>query len=94
MPEFEMMGLLSWVVMGLLAGLLGRFLTPGRDAMGCVMTVLTGIVGAIVGGFVATWAGFGGFRGFDVYSLLVATAGAVLFLIVLRLLRGGKRESD
>ena len=63
MPEFEMMGLLSWLVMGLLAGLLGRFLLPGRDAMGCIVTTLTGIVGAVVGGFVATWLGFGGFRG-------------------------------
>ena len=94
MPEFEMMGLLSWLVMGLLAGLLGRFLLPGRDAMGCIVTTLTGIVGAVVGGFVATWLGFGGFRGFDIYSLLVATAGAILFLIVLRILRGGRRESD
>jgi uncharacterized membrane protein YeaQ/YmgE (transglycosylase-associated protein family) len=94
MPEFEMMGLLSWVIMGLLAGLLGRFLLPGRDAMGCFVTTLTGIIGAVVGGFVATWLGFGGFRGFDLYSLMVATAGAVLFLLVLRLLRGRRDRED
>lgn len=94
MPEFEMMGLLSWVIMGLIAGLLGRFLLPGRDAMGCFVTTLTGIVGAVVGGFVATWLGFGGFRGFDIYSFFVATAGAILFLIVLRILRGSNRKVD
>ena len=94
MPEFAMMGLLSWVVMGLLAGALARALVPGQDRMGCVVTILTGIVGAVVGGFVATWLGFGGFQGFDIYSFLVATAGAILFLILLRLLRGGRRESD
>ncbi|MEZ5313365.1 MAG: GlsB/YeaQ/YmgE family stress response membrane protein [Thermoanaerobaculia bacterium] len=93
MPDFAMMGLFSWILMGLLAGALGRFLLPGRDPMGCVATVLTGIVGAIVGGFVATTLGFGGFQGFDVYSLLLATLGAILFLFVLRLLSGRRKPT-
>ncbi len=92
MPDFAMMGLFSWIVMGLLAGALARFVLPGKDAMGCFMTLATGIVGAIVGGFVATLLGFGGFQGFDIYSLLVATLGAVIFLLLLRALRGGKRS--
>ncbi len=90
MPEYVQMGLFSWIVMGLLAGALARFLLPGRDALGCITTSLVGIVGAVVGGFVATLLGFGGFQGFDVYSLIIATIGAVLFLLVVRLLRGGK----
>ncbi|MFN7942934.1 MAG: GlsB/YeaQ/YmgE family stress response membrane protein [Thermoanaerobaculia bacterium] len=89
MPKFAMMGLFSWILMGLLAGALARFFLPGRDKMGCFMTLATGIVGSIVGGFVATLLGFGGFAGFDVHSLIVATLGALLFLLVLRLLRGG-----
>jgi len=91
MPQYAMMGLLSWILMGLLAGALARFFLPGRDPLGCIMTIVTGVVGAIVGGFVATLLGFGGFQGFDVYSLIVATLGAVLFLLVVRIFRGGKR---
>ena len=87
MPDFEMMGLISWILMGLLAGALGRFLTPGDDRMGCFFTILTGVVGAVVGGVVATFLGFGGFRGFDLYSLIVATLGAVVFLFAVKLFR-------
>ena len=91
MPELAMMGLLSWIVMGLCAGALARFLAPGDDSMGCFSTVLVGVVGAVVGGFVATLLGFGGFRGFDLYSLIVATLGAVVLLLVVRLFRAGRR---
>lgn len=93
MPAFAMMGLFSWILMGLLAGALGRFLLPGRDSMGCFATILTGIVGAVIGGFVATALGFGGFQGFDIYSLLLATLGAILFLFVLRLLSGRRKAA-
>lgn len=91
MPQYAMMGLFSWILMGLLAGALARFMLPGRDAMGCLMTIFIGVVGAVVGGFVATYLGFGGFQGFDIYSLIIATLGAVLFLLVVRIFRGGKR---
>jgi uncharacterized membrane protein YeaQ/YmgE (transglycosylase-associated protein family) len=93
MPEYVQMGLLSWIVMGLLAGALARFLLPGKDSLGCITTVIVGVVGAVVGGFVATLLGFGGFQGFDIYSLIVATLGAVLFLLVVRIFRGGKRST-
>jgi len=94
MPEFAMMGLFSWIFMGLLAGALGRFLLPGKDEMGCVGTIVAGILGAVIGGFTATLLGFGGFQGFDIYSLLLATVGAILFLFVLRLLSGGKKKEQ
>jgi uncharacterized membrane protein YeaQ/YmgE (transglycosylase-associated protein family) len=94
MPQFEMMGLASWILMGLLAGALGRFLLPGRDEMGCISTLVAGIVGAVVGGFVATALGFGGFQGFDIYSLLLATVGAILFLLVLRIFSGGRKKEN
>lgn len=91
MPDFAMMGLFSWIFMGLLAGVLGRYLLPGKDDLGCIATILAGIVGAVVGGYLATLLGFGGFQGFDVYSLIIATLGAIVFLLVLRLLGGGKK---
>lgn len=87
MPDLAMMGLLSWIVMGLCAGALARFLAPGPDEMGCFATVLVGILGAVIGGVLASLLGFGGFRGFDVYSLIVATLGAVVLLLVVRLFR-------
>jgi len=91
MPELAMMGLISWMAMGLLAGALARFLAPGKDQMGCFTTILVGVLGAVVGGFLATLLGFGGFRGFDIYSLIVATLGAVVLLLVVRLFREPRR---
>ncbi len=89
---FEIMGLGSWILMGLIAGAVGKFLLPGKDPGGCITTALIGIVGALLGGFLATYLGFGGISGFDVRSLVVATLGAILLLIVLRIFKGGKRR--
>jgi uncharacterized membrane protein YeaQ/YmgE (transglycosylase-associated protein family) len=82
-------GLLSWIAIGLVAGMLGKFLLPGKDPGGCFLTTIIGIVGALVGGFVASYLGYGGVAGFDLRSLAIATVGAILFLLVLRLLRRG-----
>jgi uncharacterized membrane protein YeaQ/YmgE (transglycosylase-associated protein family) len=83
------MGLISWILMGLLAGLLGRFLLPGQDRAGCIVTTLLGIAGALVGGFLASYLGYGGLSGFDLRSLIIATLGSILVLLLLRLLRRG-----
>lgn len=88
---FEIMGLGSWILMGLLAGAIGRFLLPGKDPAGCVLTVALGVAGALLGGFIATYLGFGGISGFDVRSLIVATLGSILLLLVLRVVRGGEK---
>lgn len=85
--SFAAMGLLSWIVMGLIAGVVAKMLLPGRDPGGCIVTVVIGVIGAVIGGFVATWMGFGGISGFDLRSLVIAILGAILFLVVLRLLR-------
>lgn len=82
------MGLLSWIVMGFLAGALARLVLPGTQPYGCLVTVVIGIVGAVVGGFLAAQMGYGGITGFDLRSLVIAVFGAVVFLVVLRLLRG------
>jgi uncharacterized membrane protein YeaQ/YmgE (transglycosylase-associated protein family) len=47
---FEIMGLGSWIVMGLIAGAVGKFLLPGKDPGGCITTILIGIAGALIGG--------------------------------------------
>lgn len=81
------MGILSWIIFGLIAGALAKFIMPGEDPGGCVLTTVIGIVGAVIGGFVGTWLGFGGISGFDVRSMLIAVLGSVLLLWVYRLTR-------
>lgn len=79
------MGILSWILFGLIAGALAKWIMPGEDPGGCVVTMLIGIVGAVVGGWLATQFGFGGISGFDFRSLIVAVLGAVLLLWIYRL---------
>lgn len=81
------MGLLSWIVVGLLAGLLGQAIMGGGDRAGCLVTMLLGMVGALVGGFVMGLLGFGGVDGVNIWSILVATVGAVILLAIGRALR-------
>ena len=89
---FSLMGLGSWILMGLLAGVVAKFLLPGKDPGGCVMTVLIGIVGALLGGFLATYLGFGGLSGFDIRSFVIATLGAFVLLLLLRVLKRHSKE--
>ncbi len=79
------MGILSWILFGLIAGALAKWIMPGEDPGGCVMTMVIGIVGAVIGGWIATMFGMGGIDGFNIGSLLVAVLGAVLLLWVYRL---------
>ena len=85
------MGILSWLIIGLLAGSVARYLL-WRDPTGpgCVVTVLIGLVGAVVGGFLATALGFGGVLAFDVQSLVTATLGAILVLLAVRIATQGR----
>ena len=81
------MGWLTWIVLGLVVGLLAKLIMPGKDPGGFVMTTILGIVGAVVGGWISTLLGLGAVSGFNVPSLVVATAGAVLLLFANRMLR-------
>jgi uncharacterized membrane protein YeaQ/YmgE (transglycosylase-associated protein family) len=80
------MGLLSWVIVGGLAGLLAQFLT-GEGRGGCLVTILIGIVGAFVGGFILSLFNVGGINGLSLWSIIVATLGAVVLLVIARALR-------
>jgi len=82
------MGFLSWIVLGLVVGVLAKWLMPGPDPGGLVMTTLLGVAGAFVGGWLGTQLGFGSVSGFDFRSLAIATVGAVLLLFLNRRLRG------
>jgi uncharacterized membrane protein YeaQ/YmgE (transglycosylase-associated protein family) len=82
------MGILSWIVFGLIAGALAKFLMPGEDPGGCVITIIIGVVGALLGGYLATMLGYGGISGFDFRSFVIAVIGSILLLIIWRMIRG------
>jgi uncharacterized membrane protein YeaQ/YmgE (transglycosylase-associated protein family) len=81
-------GLIAWIVIGLLAGWIAGHLTRGRG-FGCIVDVILGLVGAVIGGWIFTRIGIGGF-GFW-WSLAAATVGAVLLVAIARLFAGGER---
>jgi uncharacterized membrane protein YeaQ/YmgE (transglycosylase-associated protein family) len=82
------MGILALIVVGLIAGLLAKLVLPGDDPGGLIITTLVGIAGAFVGGLVVGILGGVGVTGLNVWSILVATLGAVILLGVYRLLAG------
>jgi len=82
------MGILSWIVFGLLAGLVAKMIMPGRDPGGFIITTVLGVVGALIGGFVANRLGYGGVDGFNFGSLMIAIVGSVILLVAYRMLRG------
>jgi len=85
------MGIISWIVLGFIAGTLAKILLPGRDRLGCVLTILVGVAGALVGGYIGTMLGWGRVRGFDLRSLGIAILGSVVVLILYRAFFGRKR---
>jgi uncharacterized membrane protein YeaQ/YmgE (transglycosylase-associated protein family) len=76
------MGILLWIVFGLIAGAVAKFLMPGKAPGGIIVTIVLGIVGAVVGGFIGTLVGFGDISGFDFRSMLLAVGGGVLVLFI------------
>lgn len=84
--EFAM-GILSWIVLGLIVGVLAKWIMPGDDPGGVFVTILIGIAGAFVGGFLATQIGLGTVSGFNLGSLAIAIGGSLLLLFAYRKLR-------
>lgn len=80
------MGIISWIIFGLIAGVLAKILMPGNDPGGCIITILLGIGGAFVGGLIGTQLGFGTISGFDMRSLLIAILGSMILLGIYRAL--------
>jgi uncharacterized membrane protein YeaQ/YmgE (transglycosylase-associated protein family) len=86
----EKVGIIAWIVVGLIAGALGKLIMPGDDPGGIIVTILIGIVGAFVGGFLMNLLGFGGLTGFSIWSIVVATLGAIILLAIYRAVVGGR----
>jgi len=83
----DIMGFIVWIILGLVVGVIAKLLMPGKDPGGFIITIILGIAGAFVGGFIASKIGFGTVTGFDIRSLLIAVGGAVLLLIVYRMIK-------
>ncbi len=84
-------GIISWIVIGIIAGILGKLIMPGRDPGGFLITVVIGMAGAVIGGLVLRVLGGAGVTGFNLWSIVVATLGAVILLAIYRLI-AGRRE--
>ncbi|MBZ6377061.1 GlsB/YeaQ/YmgE family stress response membrane protein [Pacificimonas flava] len=82
------MGWLAWIVVGLIAGILAKWIMPGRDPGGFIVTILIGIAGGIVGGWIGASIFGVGMADFGLQSIIVATLGAILLLFLYRLIRG------
>lgn len=81
------MGIFSWILLGLIAGILAKWLMPGKDGGGFIMTTLLGIAGAFVGGWLGALMGMGSVGEFSWSSLATAVVGALVLLVVYRALK-------
>jgi uncharacterized membrane protein YeaQ/YmgE (transglycosylase-associated protein family) len=84
------MGIITWIFLGLVAGALAKFIMPGKDPGGFFVTILIGILGGVLGGFLGSFIGLGKIESFDLGGIFIATAGAILLLIIYRVLRKNK----
>jgi uncharacterized membrane protein YeaQ/YmgE (transglycosylase-associated protein family) len=77
----------AWILFGLVAGGIAKFIMPGKDPGGCLLTIIIGIAGALLGGLIGTRVfGVGPVTGFNLHSLGLAILGSFLLLLVFRLL--------
>ena len=78
------MGIIAWIVFGLIVGIVAKFLMPGRDPGGFIVTILVGIAGAVLGGFLGRAVGWYGPN--DPVGFVMAVVGAIVLLLVYRLI--------
>jgi uncharacterized membrane protein YeaQ/YmgE (transglycosylase-associated protein family) len=90
MERGDRMGIIAWIVFGLIAGFLAKYLMPGKAPGGMIATIVLGVVGAVVGGFLGTLLGFGDVSGFDLRSMALAVGGGVVVLLIYGLVTKGR----
>ncbi len=81
-------GIIWWIIVGAIAGALGKLIMPGDDPGGFIVTILLGIAGAVVGGFLAGLIGLGG--GGFIWTIIIATIGAIILLAIYRAIIGAR----
>lgn len=85
------MGIIGWIVFGLIVGIVGKFVMPGRDPGGIIVTILLGIAGAVVGGFLGRLLGWYGPN--DPVGFLMAVVGAIVLLVAYRVVARRPRSA-
>jgi uncharacterized membrane protein YeaQ/YmgE (transglycosylase-associated protein family) len=86
-------GVLAWIVVGFVAGAFARAITGSGGRLGCLGTIVVGVVGGLLGGIIFNAAGAGGIGRFGFRSIFVAFIGAVVLLVVVGFLTGDRRGS-
>ncbi|MGH7884155.1 MAG: GlsB/YeaQ/YmgE family stress response membrane protein [Thermodesulfobacteriota bacterium] len=81
------MGILSWMIFGLIAGWLAKIIMPGKDPGGFFVTIAIGVAGGLLGGFLGTMIGFGSVSGFNIKSFITAIVGALILLWLYRVVK-------
>ncbi len=83
------MGIIGWIVLGLIAGMIAKMIMPGDDPGGFIITAIIGIVGAVIGGFIARALGLGDVdEFFDISTWLCAIGGSLILLAIYRIVAG------
>ncbi len=85
------MGIVSWIVIGGLAGWIASIIMRRNDRMGCLANICVGVLGAFIGGFIVSKLGHQGVTGFNFHSFFVALGGAIILLAILSLFWGRKK---
>lgn len=89
-----MMGLISAVIFGLVAGIVAKLLMPGKDPGGCIITALIGIVGAVIGQLIGTYLlGLGTLETWSWPNFLLAVVGAIILLVIYRVIAGRRTRT-
>jgi uncharacterized membrane protein YeaQ/YmgE (transglycosylase-associated protein family) len=90
----ELMSIIAWIIVGLIGGALAKLLLPGRDPGGIILTILLGIAGAILGGFIAVAVNISdGVDDFDIGSIVLSIVGSIIILLVYRMIVGTDRDT-
>jgi uncharacterized membrane protein YeaQ/YmgE (transglycosylase-associated protein family) len=84
------MSILSWIIVGVIAGFLAKYVVPGEGPGGVIGDLIIGMVGALIGGWVFNFFGHSGATGINLYSIVVAFVGAVILLFLVRLIPRGR----
>ena len=89
------MGILGWILLGLLAGIVAKAILPGDDPGGLIVTLLLGVAGALLGGFIARALGLGDpiDNFFDISTWLAAIIGAIVLLLIYRMIFGRRARA-
>lgn len=79
------MGILTWIIFGLIAGAIAKFILPGKDPGGIIVTILIGIAGGLLGGWLGSTLSGGGVSGFNLMSFVWAVVGSLILLLIYRM---------